>query len=348
MRAEVSQTPCTSLPQSICENITKLIQVTFMALLCYHAAHEQFAPSHLLKLAVAAEQAGFTGLHSSDHFQPWGIRQGHSGFSFAWVAAAMQATSLPLSMVCAPGQRYHPAIVAQAVATLAEMFPRRFSVELGSGEALNECITGDAWPEKKIRNARLLECAHVIRRLLKGDEVSFEGHVTVKNARLWSLPADAPPLIGAAITEETSRWVATWADGLLTTVDKDLAEAEAKISAFRRNGGADKPVYLKYTFSYARDRQVAVDSAWEEWKGQIAATNKADIETPEEFDRLARNTTREEVLAVMPVFTDMDELREHIGRLEALGAERIALHSLNNRQEEFIEDFGRSAQAAGY
>jgi coenzyme F420-dependent glucose-6-phosphate dehydrogenase len=313
-----------------------------MALLCYHAAHEQFPPSHLLKLAVAAEQAGFDGLHSSDHFHPWGWKQGHSGFSFAWVAAAMQATSLPMSMVCAPGQRYHPAIVAQAIATLGEMFPGRFAIELGSGEALNECITGGGWPEKKIREARLLESAHVIRRLLKGEEVSFEGYVTIKNARLWTLPSEPPPLIGAAISETTARWVGNWADGLLTTADKDFEEVERKIAAFRQNGSSHKPVYVKYTFSYARNLQAAIDEAWEEWKGQITAENRADIATPEEFDRLARQTTREEVLAVTPVFSDMDALREQIGKLEGFGVDRIILHNLGERQEEFIEDFARA------
>lgn len=312
-----------------------------MALLCYHASHEQFAPSHLLKLAVTAEKAGFTGLHSSDHFQPWGLQQGHSGFSFSWVAAAMQATSLPMSMVCSPGQRYHPAVVAQAVATLAEMFPGRFCIEFGSGEALNERITGTEWPEKKIREARLLESVHVIRRLLKGEEVSFEGYVTVKNARVWSLPAEMPSLLGAAVTEATAAWATGWADGLLTTVDKDFAEAEKKIAAFRTNGCEHKPIHLQYSFSYARSLRTALDEAWEQWKGHVATEQYAEIATPEEFDRLSRNTTREEVLEKVPVFTDIGELREQVTKLEQMGAARVILHNLNTHQEEFIEDFGK-------
>jgi probable non-F420 flavinoid oxidoreductase len=314
-----------------------------MALLCYHAPHEQFAPSHLLKLAVAAERAGFTGLHSSDHFHPWGMKQGHSGFSFAWVAAALQATSLPMSMVCAPGQRYHPAIVAQAIATLVEMFPRRFCMELGSGEALNECITGEGWPPKKIREERLLEATDVMRRLLKGEEVSFEGHITVKNARLWTLPVEVPPLLGAAVSETTAKWVAGWADGLLTTVDKDISEAESKVRAFRENGGDHRNIHLQYSFSYARTRLAAIEEAWEQWKGQISAERWADIATPEEFDRLSRDTTREEVLEITPVFSDIEEFRAEIAKLEALQPSRIILHNLSNQQEEFIEDFGKSA-----
>src|SRR5689334_21066727 len=86
-----------------------------MALICYHASHEQFAPSHLLKLVRLAEEAGFDGIHSSDHFHPWSERQGQSGFTLSWIAAAMQSTSLPFSMICIPGQRLHPAIAAQAM-----------------------------------------------------------------------------------------------------------------------------------------------------------------------------------------------------------------------------------------
>ncbi len=116
-----------------------------MSIICYHASHEQFAPSHLLKLVQTAQNSGFTGIHSSDHFHPWSKRQGQSGFTLSWIGAAMQAVNLPFSMVCAPGQRLHPAIVAQAIATLSEMFPDRFNVELGSGEAINEAITADQW-----------------------------------------------------------------------------------------------------------------------------------------------------------------------------------------------------------
>ncbi len=104
-----------------------------MATLCYHASHEQFPPSQLLQWVQLAEKNGFGGIHSSDHFHPWSVRQGHAGFTFSWIAAAMQATTLPFSMVCTPGQRLHPAIVAQAIATLGEMFPGRFSIELASG-----------------------------------------------------------------------------------------------------------------------------------------------------------------------------------------------------------------------
>src|SRR5438874_6590757 len=135
-----------------------------MSVIGYQASHEQFKPSQLLEWAILAEKAGFKAINSSDHFHPWSERQGQSGYAFAWLGAAMQATSLPFGVVCSPGQRNHPAIVAQAAATLNEMFPGRFWVALGSGEAINERITGEKWPAKPERNARLLECAQIIRR----------------------------------------------------------------------------------------------------------------------------------------------------------------------------------------
>ena len=145
-----------------------------MTVIGFHCSHEQIHPGELLKSVQAAEQAGFTAAMSSDHFSPWSARQGHSGFAWSFLGAALQATSLPFGVVNAPGQRYHPVITAQAIATLEEMFPGRFWAALGSGEAVNEHVTGDPWPPKDRRNARLAESVQVIRRLLAGD---FRGGV---------------------------------------------------------------------------------------------------------------------------------------------------------------------------
>jgi coenzyme F420-dependent glucose-6-phosphate dehydrogenase len=121
----------------------------------FHCSHEQHAPSALLRHARLAATAGFGAAMCSDHFHPWSERQGQSGFAWSWLGAALASTPLSFGTVCAPGQRYHPAVVAQAAATLAEMFPRRFWLAVGSGEALNESITGEPYPPKPQRNERL-------------------------------------------------------------------------------------------------------------------------------------------------------------------------------------------------
>ena len=134
-----------------------------MTIVGWHASHEQIAPSELLVAARAAEDVGFDAGMSSDHFAPWSCRQGQSGFAWSWLGAALTATNLPFGVVNAPGQRYHPAIIAQAIGTLGAMYPGRFWAALGSGEASNEHITGDPWPRKEVRDERLLECVGVSR-----------------------------------------------------------------------------------------------------------------------------------------------------------------------------------------
>lgn len=187
-----------------------------MAVVGFHCSHEQIPPAQLLRDVQHAEEAGFTAAKSSDHFAPWSTRQGESGFAWSFLGAALAVTSLPFGVVTAPGQRYHPAIVAQGIASLATMFPGRFWAALGTGEAANERITGAVWPRKELRDQRLIECVDVIRRLLRCEEVSHDGLVTVNGARLWTLPAELPPIIGPAVTPATAARHAAWADGLVT------------------------------------------------------------------------------------------------------------------------------------
>src|SRR3954451_13315798 len=170
-----------------------------MPVIGFHNSHEQVHPTQLLAATQHAEAVGFTAAMSSDHFSPWSARQGQSAFGWTWLGAAMATTGLPFGAVNAPGQRYHPAIVAQAIGTLGAMFPGRFWVALGSGEASNEHITGQGWPRKAVRDARLRECVDVIRALLAGEEVSHDGLVSVDRAKLWTLPDVQPALIAPAV-----------------------------------------------------------------------------------------------------------------------------------------------------
>src|SRR5688572_16088344 len=201
-----------------------------------------------------AEQAGFGPGMCSDHLHPWTPGQGHSGYSFAWLGAALQATALPLGTICCPVFRYHPAIVAQAAATLAEMFPGRFWLSLGTGQALNEHVTGEEWPGKPERRDRVREAADVIRALWAGETVTRRGKVRVEEARVYSRPAEPPPLLGAATTPETAEWVGGWADGLLT-VSADPPALREVVNAFRQAGGAGKPMYLQAMVGYDPDEE---------------------------------------------------------------------------------------------
>ncbi len=185
-----------------------------MASLGYHASHEQFAPSELLQLLQLAEQAKFDDAMSSDHFKPWGPAQGHSGYAWSWLGAALQSTQMEIGVISAPGYRYHPAILAQGAATLSEMFPERFWLALGSGERLNEDIVGGNWPSKEVRNLKLASSALAIKALLNGDTVTRSDAITLNEAKLYSLPEKRPRVLGAAVTPKTAEAIGKWADGL--------------------------------------------------------------------------------------------------------------------------------------
>lgn len=315
-------------------------QIQTMAILGYQASHEQFAPSELLKWAQMAEKAGFKAINSSDHFHPWSERQGHSGFSFAWLGAAMQATTIPYGMVCTPGYRYHPAVVAQAAATLAELFPDRFWVALGSGEALNESITGEKWPIKEERNQRLLECYHVIKKLFAGETVTHHGRVVVEEAKLYTLPKQAPLLVGAAVTAETARWMGGWADGLLT-VHRPYDELKEVVDAFKEGGGAGKPMFLKAQLSYAKSADEALEGAYDQWRTNIFhGTVLGDLSKVAQFDALGEMVQREELSEMVRISSNIDQHIEWIRQDISLGFERIILHNVNREQELFIRDFG--------
>jgi probable non-F420 flavinoid oxidoreductase len=233
----------------------------------FHASHEQIRPGELLNAVREAERRGFHAATCSDHLAPWSERQGQSGHAWSWLGAAMQATSLPFGVVTAPGQRYHPAETAQAIATLGDLFPGRFWAGLGSGEAVNEHVTGDRWPSKADRDARLLECVDVIRALLRGEEVTHQGLVHVDRARIWSLPERMPPLYAAAVTEETARRAGTWADGLIT-VRQPTHVLRRVIDAFREAGGDGKPVVIQVHLSWANDEETALEIAHDQWRGK--------------------------------------------------------------------------------
>ena len=310
-----------------------------MALIGFQASHEQYPPSELLAQVVQAEKAGFGFINSSDHFHPWSERQGQSGYAFAWLGAAMQATRLPYGVVCAPGQRNHPAIVAQAAATLAEMFPDRFFLSLGSGEALNESITGEKWPIKSERNARLLESAEVIRRLFRGETVTHHGRVVVEGAKLYTLPPVLPPLYGAAVTEETAAWIGSWADGL-TTVHKPLKELQDTVKAFRSSGGEGKPMVLKVQLSYARSQEEAIRGAYDQWRTNIfSGTVLGDLERVEQFDALGEFVTIEKLGEMVHISADLDVHIDLIQSYIDLGFNKIILHNVNRDQEGFISVF---------
>jgi probable non-F420 flavinoid oxidoreductase len=310
-----------------------------MTLYGFHASHEQVHPSALLAAVQRAEEAGFDAAMSSDHFSPWSERQGQSAFAWSWLGAALQSTSLPFGVVNAPGQRYHPAIIAQAIGTLGAMYPGRFWAALGSGEASNEHITGARWPRKDVRNARLRECVDVIRALLRGEEVSHDGLVTVDRARVWTRPAQPPPLIGAAVGVATARWCADWADGLIT-VNAPPAHLRQMIDAYRDAGGRG-PLRLQVHLSWAPEQADAEAIAHAQWRSNVFPPPVCwDLDSAELFDIVSQDVPVEQVAQVVHVSSDLGRHAAQLAEYAALGFDEIALHHVGQEQDGFVDAFG--------
>jgi probable non-F420 flavinoid oxidoreductase len=310
-----------------------------MAVVGFHASHEQIHPTALLAAVRAAEQAGFTAAMCSDHITPWSERQGHSGFAWSWLGAALQATGLPFGVVNAPGQRYHPAIIAHAIATLGAMYEGRFWVALGSGENSNEHITGDRWPRKELRNARLGECVEIIRALLAGEEVSHDGLVTVDRAKVWTRPHVMPKLIGAAVSVATAGWVGGWADGLIT-IDQDPATLREMIEAYRSAGGSG-PLAIQVHLSYAPTLDEARAIAYDQWRhGPLTPPVIWDLDSAQAFDAASQTVRMADVEQSVLI---SDDPGEHVARLNALaelGFDEIYLHHVGTTQDRFLDVFG--------
>ena len=305
----------------------------------FHASHEQLAPSALLAAVQRAEDTGFDAAMCSDHFAPWSVRQGHSGFAWSWLGSALQATRLPMGVVTAPGQRYHPAITAQAMATLADMHPGRFWAALVSGEAVNEHITGDRWPDKSARDARLLECVAVIRALLTGEEVTHHGLVTVDRARLWSIPSTLPGLYGAAVSEATARTVGSWADGLITVNQQEGGDRRA-LTAYRDQGGKGQ-ARLQLHVSWAPSEDEAVEIAMQQWRSNVYGAPVAwDTNSVEAFDELGRHATEDDVRRAVHVSSDLESHAERIRQAFDDGFDAVMLHFVGTSQSDFIDAFG--------
>jgi probable non-F420 flavinoid oxidoreductase len=309
-----------------------------VAVIGFHASHEQIGPARLLADVGLAEQAGFDAAMCSDHIEPWSARQGHSGFAWSWLGAALASTRLRFGVVTAPGQRYHPAIIAHASATLAAMFPGRFWFAPGSGENTNEHITGDGWPAKDVRQRRLEECVDVIRRLHDGQEVTHRGLVTVEQARIWEVPEVKPALVAPAISVQTARRAAAWADGLIT-VNQPPEQLKKVLGAYRDNGGRGKAA-LQVHLSWAATEEAAVATALDQWRSNVFAPHvAADLATAGHFDAVSEHIGEDQVRQAVNVSASTGRHAAWLQEYLDLGFEELYLHFVGQEQEPFINTF---------
>ena len=319
----------------------------------YAAMFEQFHPTDLLRWSRVAEDTGFRAVMASDHFHPWVPEQGHAGFVWSWMGALGAQTNLRFGTgVTPPGYRYHPAIIAQAAATLEAMFPGRFYLGLGAGEALNEHIVGGHWPEAAIRSDKLFDAIEMMRKLFTGKVVKHKSaHFTLESAKLYTLPDVPPPMYVATSGPINSERTGKLADGIISVGagDEKIKMLLGRFEKGAPDAGKDPttmPRILQLHVSYAATSDEAVAQAVKEWPNGGMPFPKGDIRNPEDFAEMAKIVHPENFNNRVLMTPDLAEHTAHLQHYIDLGFTEIYVHNVGRNQEEFIRAYGREVLPA--
>jgi G6PDH family F420-dependent oxidoreductase len=314
----------------------------------YAAMLEQFHPTDLLEWCRQAEAAGFSaGFQVSEHFHPWTPEQGQSAFAWAFMGALGQRTTLPFgTAVTCPGFRYHPAVIAHAAATVGAMYPGRFWLGLGAGEALNEHVIGGEWPEIGVRSAMLFEAIEVITKLFSGKVVKHDGeYFTLESARLYTLPEQPVPIYVATAGPLNAKRTGRWADGLITVgaADEKIRILWDKFAEGAREAGKDPDTMqtqLQVHVSWAESQAEAEAQALREWPNGGMPFPKQDIRNPEDFANMAKLVRIEDFATRMLISADLDAHAAAIQRYVDMGFDEVYVHNVGRNQAAFISAFG--------
>jgi G6PDH family F420-dependent oxidoreductase len=316
------------------------------------AALEQFHPRDIVDVAAFAEEHGFSGVMAADHFQPWVPAQGQASFVWNVLTAVGERTRGDLGPgVTAPTFRWHPAMVAQASATLAAMYPGRHWLGLGSGEALNEHIVAQYWPEAPERINRMFEAIDIIKKLftasLAGKDTKHAGQFyKLESTRLWTMPEVAPEILVATAGPVTAKRAGRHADGLITVgapLEK-IGGLFAKFDEGARESGRDPeqmPKVLQLHLSWAPTDEEALANALQQWPNGGMKFPKGDVRSPFDFEQMAKLVRPEDFEGRMVISADPDAHRAEIQKYVDLGFDRIYLHNVGRNQREWVEVFGR-------
>jgi G6PDH family F420-dependent oxidoreductase len=311
-----------------------------MANIGYAMSSEEHTPNDLVRHARRAEEVGFSFALISDHFHPWVDRQGHSPFVWSVLGGIAQATErlrVGTGVTC-PTIRIHPAIIAQAAATVAAMMPGRFFLGVGTGENLNEHILGDRWPPHDARLAMLEEAVAVMRQLWQGGSQTHRGqYYTVENARLYTLPEEPPPIMVAAAGPKAAEAAGQMSEGLISTAP------DAKVvQAFEKAGGAGKPRYGQLTVCWAKDEAEARRTALEIWPNAgLSGELSQELPTPAHFEQAVKLVTEDTVAEQVVCGPDPQKHIAQIRKYLDAGFDHVYVHQVGPDQEGFFEFYAR-------
>jgi coenzyme F420-dependent glucose-6-phosphate dehydrogenase len=316
----------------------------------YKASNEQFPPVELLEYATLAEECGFDSVFISDHLQPWRHDGGHAPFAMSWLGALGARTSRIAmgTSVLTPTFRYHPAIVAQAFATLGCLYPGRMVLGMGTGESMNEVPLGLEWPDGKERFARFREAVRLIRELWTDERVTFEGeYYRTDKATIYDKPEQPVPIYLAGSGPAATRYAGRAGDGYITTSGKDPslytdtllpAVREGAEKAGRSVADLDMMIEVKVSFDHSLEDAMNATHFW----GALGLTpeQKSGVEDPVEMQRLADELSVEQTARRFIVSTDPDEHVEKIKTYLDLGFTHLVFHAPGPDQAKFLKLYG--------
>ena len=305
-----------------------------MTSLGYFLSCEEFSPNELVRQAARAESAGFQRLWISDHFHPWNDHQGQSPFVWSVIGALSQACSLPVTTaVTCPIMRIHPALVAQAAATSTVQLEGRFVLGLGTGEALNEHISGQHWPPATTRREMLEEAVEVIRRLFTGKQISHRGtYFTVENARLYTLPAEPPPIYISGFGPRSARLAGRIGDGY-----QGIMPSDELLSEFRNAGGAGKPTQGGFKVCHSETVEEGLATAHRLWPNDQLPGELAQIlPTPRHFEQ-ASSMVPQSAMEEMPCGPDAKPYIDRIRAFIDAGYDEVYVQQIGPEHDRFFE-----------
>jgi G6PDH family F420-dependent oxidoreductase len=301
----------------------------------YTLSCEEHTPNRLVANARAAEEAGFEFATISDHFHPWVDTQGESPFVWSVIGGIAQVTErirIGTGVTC-PTMRIHPAIVAQAAATCAVMTEGRFFLGVGTGEELNEHVTGARWPSPEERLAMLEEAIEVMRLLWQGGYQSHHGeHYVVEQARIFTLPAEPPPIAVAASKESATQLAGRLGDALIA-----VSPDEELVQEFEEAGGKGKPRYGQLHVCYDEDEERAVKTAHEVWpNAAMGGALGQELATTSHYQAVAELVREEDVAESVVCGPDPEKHLEAIREYEQAGFTHVFVHQIGADQEPFF------------
>jgi len=303
----------------------------------YKLMSEEHGPRALVENARRAEAAGFDFVSISDHFHPWLEIQGHSPFAWSVLGAIAQSTStvaITTGLTC-PIIRYHPAIIAQAAATVQGLSGGRFSLAVGAGERLNEHVTGALWPSVPERHEMLSEAIDIFRALWDGKVHTLRtGHFTIDHARLYDAPEQPIPIIVGASGPHSVALAAEKGDGLMATdPDKSL------VDGFKAKAG-EKPRYTEVTLAYAKSEEEALKMARDRFRfGQLGWPAMSEIPTVEGFESASASVRPEDMADGLGAGPDPESHLAAIRKYVEAGFDRLCLTAVGPDQAGFIDFF---------